>query len=285
MTCSYAPKFSELIFLFDRSVFGLLQSVIGNAGAWQVELKRLFSEGVQSFFRSIMISNSAASAEWRKRMCHASELPESKRNRSSTPHSPSTASTPVKSGVVKISGPAAGCSGNSASAPSSIVDCVLVVLGECEQQMRSMRSLCNAESEAFNGNCGAVLEDIMALQFRASEIIRARQGTTRDPPLAHSAACIERGAWQHVGDANLLADICWFRQVAKAISKTKHLITNYKEALLCIKTLKQKDAAREDDTSERQGEGRALTRGGDKQNGLMAVMQRLGSVSHFLYYL
>jgi hypothetical protein len=226
-----------------------------------------------------MISTSAASAEWRKRMRHASELPESKRNRSSTPHSPSTASTPVK-----ISGPAAGCSGSSSSAQSSIVDCVLAVLGECEQQMRSMRSLCNAESEAFNSNCGAVLEDILALQFRASEIIRARQGTTRDPPSAHSAACSERGAWHHVGDANLLADICWFRQVARAISNTKHEITNYKEALLCIKNLKQKDAAREEDTSERQGEGRAV-RGGDKQNGLMAVMQRFGSVPHFLYYL
>ena len=107
---------------------------------------------------------------------------------------------------------------------------VLAGLEACEQQMRqARRAACRADSEAFSGKCGAVLESIAALQLFASKFL------LEQPP---------EGACAGARHARVLAGAEWFRDLAQTIRAARDVLSRSQDQLASSAARKQADDIR-----------------------------------------
>jgi len=94
---------------------------------------------------------------------------------------------------------------------------------------QARRAACRADSEAFSGKCGAVLESIAALQLFASKFL------LEQPP---------EGACAGARHARVLAGAEWFRDLAQTIRAARDVLSRSQDQLASSAARKQADDIR-----------------------------------------
>ena len=144
---------------------------------------------------------------------------------------------------------------------------VLVLLKDSEQNIRKMRGVCFADSEAFSSKCRTVLQDVSKLRDLASAGCFLKQVPGR----------VHGGASQALPlcAQERLADVGWFRDVASAIDAAIEVVSKCKAEFAGIQMHAHEETGMH---GERAAKGVGDIQVGDHSRDLVATVQRIAAV-------